>query len=94
MLLHPYSRHITTFSNHLIVLFRYKRLSFGINAEKFHNVTASGISDIPNVKNIRDDVIIYGVNDQENDKALHSVLTRFLELKIALRKNKCQFYMP
>ena len=30
---------------------------------------ASGISDIPNVKNIRDDVIIYGVNVQENDKA-------------------------
>ena len=55
---------------------------------------ASGISEIPNVKNIRDDVIIYGVNVQENDKALHSVLTRFLELKITLRKNKCQFYMP
>ena len=93
MLLHPYSRHITTFCNHLIVLFRYKRLSFGINAEKFHNVIASGISDIPNVKNIRDDVIIYGVNVQENDKGLHSVLTRFLEPKITLPKNKCQFYM-
>ena len=67
--MHPYSRHITTFCNHLIVLFRYKRLSFGINAEKFYNVIASGISDIPNVKSIRDDVIIYGVNVQENDKA-------------------------
>ena len=54
---------------------------------------ASGISDIPNVKNIRDDVIIYGVNVQENDKGLHSVLTRFLEPKITLPKNKCQFYM-
>ena len=91
--MHPYSRHITTFCNHLIVLFRFKRLSFGINAEKFHNVIASGISDIPNVKNIRDDVIIYGVNVQENDKGLHSVLTRFLEPKITLPKNKCQFYM-
>ena len=91
--MYPYSRHITTFCNHLIVLFRYKRLSVGINAEKFHNVIASGISDIPNVKNIRDDVIIYGVNVQENDKGLHSVLTRFLEPKITLPKNKCQFYM-
>ena len=54
---------------------------------------ASGISDFPDVKNIRDDVIIYGVNVQENDKALHSVLTRFLELKITLHKNKRQFYM-
>ena len=92
--MHPYSRHITTFCNHLIVLFRYKRLSFGINAESFQNGIASGISDFPDVKNIRDDVIIYAVNVQENDKALHSVLTRFLELKITLRKNKCQFYMP
>ena len=90
--MHPYSRHITTFSNHLFVLFRYKRLSFGINTEKFH--IASSISDFPDVKNIRDDVIIYGVNVQRNDKALHSVLTRLLELKITLRKNKCQFYMP
>ena len=54
---------------------------------------ASFISDFPDVKNIRDDVIIYGVNVQENDKALHSVLTRFLELKITLYKNKRQFYM-
>ena len=50
-------------------MFRYKRLSFGINAEKFHNVIASGISDIPDVKSICDDVIIYGVNVQENDEA-------------------------
>ena len=52
VLLHPDSRHITTFSTHS-GLFRYKRLSFGINAaaEKFQNVIASAISDIPNVKN-------------------------------------------
>ena len=57
--LHPDSRHITTFSTH-ISLFRYKHLSFGINAaaEKFQNVIASAISDIPNVKNISDDVIM------------------------------------
>ena len=55
---------------------------------------ASAISDIPNVKNISDDVIIYGVNVQEHDKALHAVLTRFQELNLALRKDKCQFYMP
>lgn len=61
--LHPDSRHITTFSTH-IGLFRYKRHRFGINAaaEKFQNVIASAIRDLPNVKNISDDVIIYGVN--------------------------------
>ena len=84
LLLHPDSRHITTFSTH-IVLFRYKRLQILI---------ASAISDIPNVKNISDDVIIYGVTVQEHDKALHAVLTRFQELNLTLRKDKCQFYLP
>ena len=92
--LHPDSKHITTFSTHM-GLFRYKRLSFGINAaEKFQNVIASAISDIPNVKNTSDDVIIYGVNVQEHDKALHAVLTRFQELNLTLRIHKCQFYVP
>ena len=77
-------------------MFRYKRLSFDINAaaEKFQNVIASAISDIPNVKNISDDVIIYGLNIQEHDKALHAVLARFQELNLTVRKDKCQFYMP
>ena len=58
------------------------------------NVIASAISDIPNVKNISDDVIIYGVTVQEHDKAPHAVLTCFQKLNLALRKDKCQFYMP
>ena len=93
--LHPDSRHMATFSTH-IGLFRYKRLSFVISAaaEKFQDVIASAISDIPNVKNISDDVIIYGVNTQEHDKTLHVVLIRFKELNLTLRKDKCQFYMP
>ena len=47
LLLHPDSRHITSFSLH-IGLFGYKRLSFGINAaaEKFQNVIAFATSDI------------------------------------------------
>ena len=93
--LHPDSQHMATFSTH-IGLLRYKRLSFVISAaaEKFQDVIASAISDIPNVKNISDDVIIYGVNTQEHDKTLHAVLIRFKELNLTLRKDKCQFYMP
>ena len=95
LVLHPDSRHITTFSTHL-GLYRYKRLRFGINvaAEKFQDVIAASISDIPNVKNISDDVIIYGVNTVEHDKTLHAVLTRFKDLNLTLKKEKCQFYMP
>ena len=93
--LHPESRHITTFSTH-VGLFRYKRLSFGINAaaEKFQYVIATAINDIPNVKNISDDIVIFGKNVEEHDKALHAVLNRFQELNLTLRKDKCQFYMP
>ena len=95
LMLHPDSRHITTFSAH-IGLFRYKRLSFGINtaSEKFQNVVTPAISDISNVKNISDDVIISGVNVQEHEKALHAVPTRSQELNLTLHKNKFQFYMP
>ena len=95
LVLHPDSRHITTLSTHP-GLFRYKRLSFGINAaaEKFQDVIATAISDIPNVKNVSDDVIIYGVNMEEHDKTLHAVLTRFKELNLTLKKEKCQFYLP
>ena len=47
--LYPDSRHITTFSTH-IGLFRYKRLSFGINAaaEKFQDeIEAIQKADVP-----------------------------------------------
>ena len=94
LVLHPDSRHITTFSTHL-GLYRYKRLRFGINvaAEKFQDVIAASISDIPNVKNISDDVIIYGVNTEEHVKSLHTVLTCFKDLNLTLKKEKCQFFL-
>ena len=63
-------------------------------AEKFQDVIATAISDIPNAKNISNDVIIYGVNTEEHDKTLHAVLTRCKELNLTLKKEKCQFYMP
>ena len=91
LVLHPESRHITTFSTHL-GLYRYKRLCFGANAAagKFQDVIATAISDIPDVKNISDDVIIYGVNTEEHDKTLHAVLTHFKELNLTLKKEKCR----
>jgi len=55
-------------------------------AEKFQDVIATAISDIPNVKNISNDVIIYGVNMEEHDKTLHAVLTHFKELNLTLKK--------
>ena len=69
------SRNITTFSTHM-GLYRNKRLSFGINAaaEKFQQMVQTAISDLPNCKNISDDIIIFGKNRQEHDVALHKLL--------------------
>ena len=55
------SRHITTFSTHA-GLFRYKRLLFGVNAtsEQFQKVISDLLRGIPAVKNLSDDIIIYG----------------------------------
>ena len=69
-------------------MFRYKRLSFGINAaaEMFQDVIASAISEIPSGKKVSDDVIIYGVNRKEH-KTLYAVLTRDKKLNLSLRKD-------
>ena len=92
--LDPESRYITTFTTHK-GLFRYKRLSFGINAaaEKFQDIIATAISDIPNTKNISDDIIIYGKSVADHDQALHTLLQRCEELNLTLNKHKCEFYM-
>ena len=82
------SRNITTFSTHM-GLYRYKRLSFGINAaaEKFQQVIQTAISDLPNCKNISDDIIIYGKNRQEHDVALRKLLLRLQNLGLTRRRN-------
>ena len=67
--LHPSSRYITTFSAHA-GLFCYKRLNFGISSasEIFQEVIHNVISCILGVKNISDDIIIYGRSQAGHDK--------------------------
>ena len=59
--LHPESRGITTFSTNE-GLFRYKRLSFGINsaAEIFQQRIAEMLHNLAGVRNYSDDIIVYG----------------------------------
>ena len=84
------SRYITTFSTHK-GLYRYKGFSFGINAtaEKFQDVIAIAVSDIPNVKRISDDLIVLGKNKGEHDTALHKLLNRLVEYNLTLNRSKC-----
>lgn len=85
------SRYITTFTTHL-GLFRYKRLSFGINAaaEKFQSIVSDTISGIKGSKNISDDIIIFGENKEEHDLALNKVLERLSENGYTLNLKKCE----
>lgn len=59
--LHPDSRYITTFTTH-VGLWRYTRLNFGISsaAEVFQNTIQQVLHGIPNVRNMSDDIIVYG----------------------------------
>ena len=86
------SRYITTFVCHK-GLYRYKRLNYGISSasELFQRILQQILQDIPNCKNIVDDIIIYADNREDHDKVLKMVLTRLREMNLALNRSKCEF---
>ncbi|MCG8113721.1 MAG: RNase H-like domain-containing protein, partial [Candidatus Thiodiazotropha taylori] len=90
--LSPQTRYITTFVCHK-GLYRYKRLNYGISSasEQFQRILQQILQDIPNCKNIVDDIIIYADNQEDHDKVLRMVLTRLREKNLTLNKNKCEF---
>ena len=86
------SRYITTFSTH-VGLHRYKRLLFGVNAasEIFQNTISTLLHDIPGVKNLSDDIVIFGKDQKEHDKSLRATLKRLEETGAKLNRKKCVF---
>ena len=92
--LHEDSRDITTFITHE-GLFRYKRLSFGVNAapEKFQRVIRQIIADVEGVVNIADDLIVHGKTISEHDQNLHKLLAKLEEKNLTLSGEKCTFRM-
>ena len=93
--LHPDSRYITTFTTHT-GLWRYTRLSFGINsaAEVFQNVIQQVLHEIPNVRNMSDDIIVYGKTQEEHNNSLKAVFQRLREKNITLNADKCEYSKP
>ena len=85
------SRYVTTFACHK-GLYRYKRLNYGISSasELFQRILQQILQDIPNCKNIVDDIIIYADNQEDHDKVLKMVQTRLREKNLTLNKNKCE----
>jgi hypothetical protein len=74
---------------------RFKRLPFGIHsaAEVFQKKISEIISDIEGAANDQDDIIVFGKDSEEHDKALKQVLDRVRESGLKLNKKKCTFRM-
>ena len=90
--LHEDSRYITTFTTH-VGLFRYKRLNYGTNAaaELFQHTLQQQLQGLSGVRNIADDIIVYGQTREEHDIALDNCLQRLYSRGFRLNKSKCRF---
>ncbi|KAK3083972.1 hypothetical protein FSP39_006106 [Pinctada imbricata] len=90
--LEPESRYVTTFSTH-VGLWRYKRLNFGISAapEIFHNEIRQALQGLKGVRNLSDDIIVFGSDQKTHDANLRAVLQRLREKNLTLNKEKCSF---
>ena len=93
--LSPSSRQITTFITHS-GLHRYKRLNYGTNsaAELFQHALQQILYDISGVKNIVDDILVFGATYQAHDQALDNCLKRPEDHGLALSFEKCSFLQP
>ena len=88
------SRHITTFVTHK-GLYRYKRLSFGVNSapELYQHIIQQVVSGCEGVHNIHDDIIVHGSSMEEHDARLHKALEHLREEGLTLNQEKCVFRM-
>ena len=89
------SRDLTTFVTP-DGLFRYKRLSFGVNSapEKFQHIVREVLAGCDGVVNIHDDIIVHGQDEAEHDRCLIAVLERLQERGLTLNPAKCAFRLP
>ena len=88
------SRDITTFSVHN-GLYRYKRLFFGVNSatEQYQHEIQRVISGIEGARNISDDIIVHGPDQETHDERLEAVVKRLAQSGLTLNSAKCEFNM-
>lgn len=69
--LDPESRALTTFSTHM-GLKRYKCLIFGLSSapEMYQYVIQQTLQGIPGARNISDDIIVFGTDQESHDRNL------------------------
>ena len=93
--LHPESRVLTTFATHK-GLKRYKRLIFGLSSapEMYQYVVQHTLQGIPGVRNISDGIIVFGPDQESQDKNLDLTLARLQSKGLTLNREKCIFSVP
>ena len=93
--LHPDSRGLTTFSTSQ-GLKRSKRLIFGLSSasEMYQFVIQHALQGIPGVRNISDDIIVFGKARADHDRSLDQTLQRLCDRGPTLNKDKCLFSVP
>ena len=76
-------------------IFRYKRLSFGVNAapEKYQHIITQTMAGLWGVANIADDLIVHVRIMQDRDRNLMKVLERLEEKHLILNAEKCTLLM-
>lgn len=92
--LEPNSRDITSFATDYGI-FRYKRLSFGVNAapEKYQHIFTQTMAGLKGVANIANDLVVHGKDSEEHDRNLIKVLERLKERGLTVSAEKCTFRM-
>ena len=89
------SRDITTFATHK-GLMRYKRLIFGLSSasEIYQHAIQQALTGLEGVRNISDDIIVFGNDNEEHDRRLRAVIERLRERNLTLNAEKCVFRTP
>ena len=92
LVLLPDSRHITAFATHEGV-HQYRRLTYGVNSafESFQKQIEIAITGCKGTKNVSDDILIWGRNQEDHDNNLDQVLSRLLSAGLKVNKEKCVF---
>ena len=91
--LHEESRHVTTFRAPS-GLYRYTRLLQGNTAipEIYHNIIETQvIQGLEGSRNVMDDLLVHGKDDEEHDRRLDALLKRLNDKGLTVNINKCRF---
>ena len=91
LLLDKESRSLTTFHTHK-GLMRYKRLCFGVTSapEQFQYAMLT-LQGLEGVRNIADDIIVWGKSQKEHDTHLEALMKCLSENNLTLNASKCKF---